>query len=264
MEIRGIVEASLLAAIDGDHDQLWNAFIWSSTSQGDEYWHAIASGEEPLDDVAKGHLRCILLEYLLEQSEAPKPKATPAPSPRQLRVLSTHWAIRSSSSRSRKVREGSAEGMYRESMVHKLEAEGYRYLGNGLFATALYHPERPDEVLKVGDYGDGDNFNGMECDGWLTYFDRVVRRSRSKHVPKVHEVTLYEHFYVVRMERLRECRNRYDEIGLYSRRSCQPAVKRLAQRLQRLCSDVGHGFDLHPGNIMARADGTLVITDPFC
>jgi hypothetical protein len=253
MEIRGIVEASLRAAIDGDHAKLWSAFIWSSTPQGDEYWHAIASGEEPLDDVAQDHLRFILLEYLLEQSEAPKPKA-PAPSPR-----------RSSSSRSRKVREGSAEGMYRESMVHKLEAEGYRYLGNGLFATALYHPERPDEVLKVGDYGSGDRFNGMECDGWLTYFDRVVRRSRSKHVPKVHEVTLYEHFYVVRMERLRECRKRYDEIGLYSSlRSRQPAVKRLANRLQKMCKDIAHDFDLHPGNIMARADGTIVITDPFC
>lgn len=160
----------------------------------------------------------------------------------------------------------------RDQLIERYLSLGFRKIGSGSRAYALEHPNLPNSVVKVGIYDhkrpeqqeDGSWTNPI--DGWLLYVEKFAK-SRSKHVPKVHGVTLYGHCYVAHLERLYPLdRKEFSKrVAHDATESPTPSIARMKRRLDDLIGEWdGTAFhDIWGDNVMKRSDGTIVITDPI-
>jgi hypothetical protein len=164
----------------------------------------------------------------------------------------------------------------RADMVRGLKAMGYRQLGRGAFAVALAHPERPDVVVKVGQCDPGLKHQGRGIrDRFPEYVDFLKGTgTRSKFALKVYH---HQHIngmnggtYASVVERCKPGRGVKAQTaitasagvvkGLYwYRDSASAPATRFIERFAFLGT-----LDLHSGNVMLRANGQAVITDPLC
>jgi hypothetical protein len=152
----------------------------------------------------------------------------------------------------------------------QLERQGYKVLGTGSRARVFWREDKPDRVIRVAIYDGAEpdasaNFGG--ADGWLEYF-KSFAGSRSKHFPKVYSVKLYAGFYEVEMERLHKAeRMVWNEIqenfNGQPPRSLENFVARVEDKREEVARDVDIWEDFHNGNFMARANGDIVVTDPW-
>lgn len=155
----------------------------------------------------------------------------------------------------------------RRRAVGCLQAKGARFLGEGCYGTVVSDPEDATRVIKVGYYSRGET-GGEPKDGWLDYV-RACADHPSPHRPKVYRLDLFPDHYEARMELLQEA---FDERTQDVSRSVRSSgAVRSPSRLPGPLGEFGrwieerlsdHGFDCHAGNVMFRADGTPVITDP--
>lgn len=165
-----------------------------------------------------------------------------------------------------------------------LEKAGYKKLGSGAFGY-VYAKEGSDKVIKLG---------GID-DGWLSYGKMVLKKHKDNpHAPKIDYIKVMHEgskpWYMAKMERLyhlysedkyREAQKLYSNLisfafegeGKLSARGREWYVKArkkkmLSGDLFNLVADIKNDIypffsqDLNANNGMARADGTLVITDP--
>lgn len=98
------------------------------------------------------------------------------------------------------------------------------------------------EVLKIGS-----DIN----DPFLDYLD-IIKTNPSIHFLKVNELYKSDNYYIAKLEKL----HHNNKINLSSLSS---SISVLSNNIKS-CSKL----DLHSENIMCRADGTLVLTDPLC
>ena len=162
----------------------------------------------------------------------------------------------------------------RRDLIGLLRAEGWQLLGRGAFAAVMGHPDHPTVAIKVGQRTAPARRYRKITDGFLDYLD-VTEDSRSKFRLKTYEVVRLggrNDTYLVAMERCFKSRGRKaagsiknsGTLALQGRAdSWLPKPDAWATRFLKKLTFLGGVFDLHGGNIMVRADGTPVITDPL-
>ncbi|NPU64583.1 hypothetical protein HL667_06195 [Bradyrhizobium sp. 83012] len=159
----------------------------------------------------------------------------------------------------------------------RLADRGYRVIGSGAFST-VYHKPGSDRVIKVN----------RRPDNWLDY---VVWAARAGHAgklaPKVYSFRVFNEgtpdaFYVAVMERLETTVSRAE----CTKPDAYRAWMSMRQFIEQQDAAAGveaelhtagairfgvafraafkRAWDLHGGNFMLRADGSLVCTDPLC
>jgi len=174
-------------------------------------------------------------------------------------------------------------------LLQKLKAMGWKKIGEGSYSYVFENSSKP-YILKV---------NKREDKGFLAYAE-LIKKSRNPHFPKisdrksleVEDVDGYRRtFQVYLIEKLRvmpedeaidvaydlemivlqpylpldqlfknSARNR-NTVPDYLRRN--PLLVTACQIVGRHMKTFGMRSDLHEDNIMERADGTTVITDPY-
>lgn len=278
--------------LNGERDPIVWAFTWAHVRDRLDleagYWSRICDCPEmELPEVAVGFLEGCIAGFN-PLAVAPSPEPSPetssssmgwAPEPRPIPEtkpslkgpnVTRHYAVGTT------MRNPSDTGYNLVSkLVDAREAEGYKLLGRATRSAALMHPERPDEVLRIGRYDGKDATDGTDpADGWLFYYDMLVSQTDDPCAPKVHKIDLFPTHYEVRMERLyeagREHKRDLSEVN-YGRRADVKnkgfaAFIDKVRAAWRTIDGAGWngGLDLHEGNIMRRADGQIVVTDPFC
>lgn len=163
----------------------------------------------------------------------------------------------------------------RADAVRELKRAGYKVLGKGAFAVALAHPDRPDVVVKVGqrdhktrthisdhfpEYVDFLQGSGTRSKfalkvyhmGWLSgreggTYAAVVERCKSSKGCKAQKAITYSSYVA--------SGSTWSKAVTSSSKPATRFIKRFAF-LGKL--------DLHSGNVMLRANGQAVITDPLC
>ncbi|MQW33587.1 hypothetical protein [Sinorhizobium meliloti] len=172
------------------------------------------------------------------------------------------------------------EGFNRSEIVRNLKREGFKQLGRGVFAIALYHPSYPDLVIKVGQRNSHRKWCSHLRDGFPAYVEFLrFTETKSKFALKVYH---HRHVgasnggtYITVAERCysgRGCKaqTRVTASGSVVRglpwgtEGADPAATRFLKRFKASGYTLGHTLDLHSGNVMLRRDGTPVITDPLC
>lgn len=163
----------------------------------------------------------------------------------------------------------------RAGMVKALKALGYEQLGRGCFAVALTHPERPDVVVKVGQRRAGRSGFSHLRDHFPEYCG-FLRDSgtRSKYALKVYHFDYFSQrnggTYAAVVERCRagkgckaqrsiEASSYAAKGGRWGTEGADPHATRFIRRFAHLGK-----LDLHSANVMLRANGQPVITDPLC
>ena len=150
--------------------------------------------------------------------------------------------------------------MTREQYTRKLESLNYPVIGKGMFANVFAIPHKPDKVVKVA-----------SLDNWPTYIKWATQNGfAGKFAPKVESLTFYDGFYVAVMERLVATMHdlgpsNSDQKEFYRQLNWNTDTRKGATKLARFwkkLQDHGLSGDLHPGNVMVRKDGQIVITDP--
>jgi len=161
----------------------------------------------------------------------------------------------------------------RETRIDELLAAGYRTIGAGYFSKVLAR-DGDDHVVKVA----------RKPDGYLA-FARLCERSSNPHLPRVRVTHEAECWYECEIERLHafESRDEADDwawtmtsyiaqrgFRWNQSRWCRVDARerklprKLRKGLNKICWSVLHDWtlDLHGANVMCRADGTPVVTDP--
>jgi len=165
----------------------------------------------------------------------------------------------------------------RAGMVRSLKAMGYEQLGRGCFAVALAHPERPEVVVKVGQRRAGRSGFSHLKDGFPKYCE-FLRSSgtTSKYALKVYHFEEVSHWgggtYAAVVERCRSgkgCKAQKSiEAASYLAKGSMSAwlIKDADRHATRFIRRFAHlaKLDLHSANVMLRANGHPVITDPLC
>lgn len=151
--------------------------------------------------------------------------------------------------------------------ISKLRAHGFIVIGEGLYASVLYHPKRPDRVIKVSRW-----------DGWPQYILWANSADfGGTFAPQLYHFKSYDWGYVAVMERL-ACT--VQELGQFG-----PANHDFTT-LQFIAKEISINYfpthdnypdwqafvkeahkncrldDVHSGNVMLRSDGQIVLTDP--
>ena len=175
----------------------------------------------------------------------------------------------------------------RDKITEKLVKAGWKYLDSGLASMAFLHP-RTMHVLKI-------NFRP---DRAYDAFVNLIHEQPNIHFPKIHDVTYIlkgqYNFKAYLMEYLEGTRDSswslttallgvaihahqfktlddfkekyytyYETISEYSYpEELFLAAQCIGNFARTHVSLIGR-IDLHPGNIMKRSDGTVVITDPY-
>lgn len=164
------------------------------------------------------------------------------------------------------------------------ERKQWKKIGSGWYGVAFAHADHPDVVIKADlQYViiDSEEAYTGPVEGWCRYA-KIASKSRSKHALKIFAMSDCGNIAVI--ERLTALP------GVYSGefKTLSPDLQRLHRTLQdewqyhRIIADKGlpktfrqfltnlheatdrsAGWDLHDGNVMLRADGTAVVTDPF-
>lgn len=164
--------------------------------------------------------------------------------------------------------------------VRRLTRAGWKVIGRGAFSTALRHPDHRGVVIKVGT-SRSERMPGYE-DGFTTYarwlMDFRIKARNALRVFLVREhqsasegmlfVAVVEELIPLRRGEHREFVNRAEKTGtnLHGKSYFkEPKEHELppgaARRLLREIVRIGEP-DIHRGNIMKRASGTLVFSDP--
>jgi len=143
---------------------------------------------------------------------------------------------------------------------NSLRARGFEVIGKGLYANVFAKPNS-DKVVKVAAW-----------DNWPTYIKWATKNGYAgKFAPKVENLKFYDDFYVATMERLVGTINDfldgysvhhglYREITLWHHDETSEATE-LLEFVAKLRAENLTG-DWHPGNVMVRKDGQIVVTDP--
>lgn len=139
----------------------------------------------------------------------------------------------------------------------------WRFVGQGYFATVYGHNSHPNVVIRVS-----------SChDQWHQYSE-FSRISKSVHALKIFETKkISESMKAAVIEKLEplsiserrviEKHTHYDPHSFIVSRLLPVSMKEYIKELHQSLSTLGCCYDLHPGNIMKRKDGTLVVTDPI-
>jgi hypothetical protein len=163
----------------------------------------------------------------------------------------------------------------RDEIVRSLKRAGYKALGRGAFAVALAHPDRPDVVIKVGQRNSS-KFQHL-TDHFPEYVDFLKGTgTRSTFALKVYHMEWISGreggTYAAVVERCKASKgskaqkavtySSYVVSGSSWNRAVTSSSKP-ATRFIRRFADLG-ALDLHSKNVMLRANGQAVITDPLC
>lgn len=136
----------------------------------------------------------------------------------------------------------------------------FKFTSSGSRAKVFDHPGSLDEIIRIARYDIRNAEDGDPDDARLRYFD-WCRDKSSPFLPVVHTLTLFQNAYVMTMEKLlhRERDHPWPD-----------AASVLLQSIFDRAWQIGVGNDVMGGphwpndtNIMRRADGTPVITDPW-
>lgn len=152
--------------------------------------------------------------------------------------------------------------------IRKLEARGYKKLGAGCYSTVLW--KSGDRVIKVN----------RQPDAWIDYILWANQKGYCGNLaPKVFSYKKIGTFYVAIVEKMmytgesiRYKDNNHVTLSLFdmARHENELAGKLLDQLVPGargftkglLDKFSGERLDLHHGNIMFRADGTMAVVDP--
>lgn len=166
--------------------------------------------------------------------------------------------------------------------IDNLHKNNFKFLGSGYYSVVLQH-STTDKVIKVG---------AALQDPWLTYVTMHAEDYVNIHKLKVGKITRIDPYYVAEMESLEpipyskeaqdfvsllqqlvadEITYSYDHSVIISNFCKTTKVKVNTKELLELVDDLifvklnndSFCVDLHGDNIMKRANGELVITDPF-
>jgi hypothetical protein len=155
--------------------------------------------------------------------------------------------------------------MQRIEYENKLRALNFEHLGKGLYANVFAIPNT-DKVIKVA-----------SNDAWPDYIKWSTENGYAgTFAPKVYSLKFQDGWYVAIMERLVETMKEFDlnsdqyrhyrnhimfrhyEIPKHSTKDKPVGLMEFVQNLR----DAGLAGDMHPGNVMVRKDGQIVVTDP--
>ena len=151
---------------------------------------------------------------------------------------------------------------------YKVNPRYYKEFSDGCFGSVHEVPECQDVVIKVSRF---------ESDNWRKYI-KWAMQSKSRHAPRVYGLLEEGDIFAVAMERLEPIHDYYNgDRGSESVRRLRRSkhycwalsnygygsLKAFVGRIDRFRNEVGGLSDLHKGNIMRRADDTLVVTDPM-
>lgn len=161
--------------------------------------------------------------------------------------------------------------------ILKNALKNMNYIGSGCYAATF---DNNDEVIKIG----GDIF-----DPYL-YYLREISDLKNIHFPKFHSLYVdnYNEFYTVRLEKLYPLKD--EQLKLYEQvfdwavkgdskpdwvsEELESAVNKIIDLADIIglnpdeewiddYADDACRLDLHEANVMSRADGTFVFTDPL-
>lgn len=150
--------------------------------------------------------------------------------------------------------------MHKSEYVSKLQALNFPEIGKGLYANVFAIPNT-DKVMKVA-----------SIDAWPVYIKWASENGHmGKFAPKVDSLKFFNGFYVAVMERLAGTMHDFERFSTGHYKAYREAVahrwdrpkrpSRLGNYIQKL-RDAGLAGDLHPGNVMVRKNGQIVVTDP--
>lgn len=128
---------------------------------------------------------------------------------------------------------------------------GWNMIGSGAYAAVLDHPTDDNKVIKIS--------SQIDDDGWLDFAAFCMQNPNEPELQKVHEIVLYNQFYVAVMERLYHVAPEYStefRDKFQNTTSGHPLATKMRHAL-------GSANDLHSGNVMKRPNGQLVLTDPY-
>jgi hypothetical protein len=166
--------------------------------------------------------------------------------------------------------------------VQQLQQDGYSIIGRG--AAAIVLAKEQGDVIKIG----------AASDGWLTYA-KACEGVSNPYIPHIKTLTVHDGFYVAEVERLKDIPESFHKTKLYKQivawmticckwingrdtylsRYTPDQIKKLARSLVAENPELvaalkliginkgTHKFDVHPDNIMKRADGHIVLSDPL-
>ena len=175
-----------------------------------------------------------------------------------------------------KLRSRKHSSHYRKTnTARSLEALGCGKLGNGHFGEAWL--VRPGLVLKISGpagWGNGEagyyrtlnmqHYRGRK-DAWPLFAEHC-RGNPSKHLPTVYYTErLTTHIAFALMEELYITRGDTQALRSQWRRHISRPTDDCPKWLLPIgeMAATGRAVDLHGGNVLQRADGTIVLTDPF-
>lgn len=150
--------------------------------------------------------------------------------------------------------------MRRSEYENKLAKLNFPLLGKGMYANVFAIPNT-DKVMKVA-----------RNDAWPVYIKWASENGHmGKFAPKVDSLKFFDGFYVAVMERLAGTMHDFEAFSTGHYKAYREAVSygwsrpkrpsRLGNYIQKL-RDAGLAGDLHPGNVMVRKNGQIVVTDP--
>lgn len=154
-----------------------------------------------------------------------------------------------------------------DTLMRQAEESGYELIGEGGFSNVLAHPDEPETVLRISN----------QPDNFLVYAAMVytsMSASPQRHMmPIIHDgKVMMDGTTIFIVDRLYPLRGYPDDLGAIMQAFPDQAedLKALLRGLYDGIETFGpnpHAVDLDPGNaghnIMQKADGTLVVSDPL-
>jgi hypothetical protein len=166
--------------------------------------------------------------------------------------------------------------------IMDFKSQGYEIIGRGAAAVVL--AKASGDVVKIG----------SSYDGWLTYA-KVCQGQDNPYLPKIYSIEERDGYYVAKVERLHPVPETFFKTKLFKQlaaymvvvggwtnarlvyfsRMTPEQIKKIAKSavtehpdlitaLKLIIKHKGnHAYDMHPENLMKRADGSLVISDPL-
>ncbi len=161
----------------------------------------------------------------------------------------------------------------RTALVARLEATGWRLIGQGVFSGV--YASGAQDVLRI-DHATPRGFPAGHVDGWTDYARFCIRQGgkphANRHFPRIAWVTkTTDGRRVARIEQLVPMTGETMNAFRALKRAIGQGEPAPTREMRKAINRFRHNFDapgrfyrldLHPGNCMARVDGTLVITDP--
>lgn len=155
--------------------------------------------------------------------------------------------------------------------VDKLHNAGYKFLGDGVYASAFQRKSRPNEIIKLFKSSD---------EAYMHYLEFVLENQSNPHFPKIFgkPMEITPDYYVVKMEKLDPVGKSFDrkffngiehyldgfvisDSYIEAYLDSHPSFKEALDKLAEFKKETYYDWDFHSGNVMWR-NNTLVIIDP--